>query len=158
MQRKPSALRHLVEANSYATGSCLAVAAVLLLTGGCGRSDMASVTGRVTFRGAPVPDADVRFIPANLPEAVGRTGPDGVYRLSTFRSGDGCFVGKTAVAISPWAEGFVSRPDDHLTGRKPEPPKPRPDIPERFRQPATSPLSADIVPGRQNAHDFELGG
>jgi hypothetical protein len=158
VRRNPSALSELVQAAAYSTDSWLAASAMLLLAlAGCGRSDIATVTGRVTFRGAAVPDADVRFILANRPEAVGRTGPGGVYHLSTFRRDDGCFVGKATVAISPWAEGFESRPDDHLTGRKPEPPMPRPDIPERYRQPHTSPLSADIVPGRQNVHDFELG-
>ena len=158
VRRNPSALSELVQAAAYSTDSWLAASAMLLLAlAGCGRSDIATVTGRVTFRGAADGLGAVGDNETYVSIGHRRTGPGGVYHLSTFRRGDGCFVGKAAVAISPWAEGFESRPDDHLTGRKPEPPRPRPDIPERYRQPPTSPLSADIVPGRQNVHDFELG-
>jgi hypothetical protein len=123
---------------------------------GCGKSEMAAVSGRVTFNQAAVPDAVVRFIPSGHPEAFGRTDGEGVYRLTTVRKGDGCFLGEARVVIVPWVEGFEPRADDAVTGRKPPPVKPRPDIPRRYRQAASSPLTVTITPDGENIHDFEL--
>jgi len=134
-------------------------AIVLLLPAaaiGCGKSEMAAVSGRVTFNQAAVPGAVVRFIPSGHPEAFGRTDGEGVYRLTTVRKGDGCFLGEARVVIVPWIEGFEPRADDAVTGRKPPPVKPRPDIPRRYRQAASSPLTVTITPDGENIHDFEL--
>lgn len=135
---------------------CVFLSGMLAVAGGCGRSDIVRVTGRVTHGGAAVPDAVMRFIPANRPEAIGRTDADGVYSLSTFQKGDGCFIGNARVVVIPWETPFESLPDDHLTGRKPPPGKQRPDIPLRFRQAHTSPLSVDVIAGQKNEHNFSL--
>lgn len=123
---------------------------------GCGKSDLVAVTGRVTFKQAAVPDAVVRFIPAGYPEAFGRTDADGVYQLTTVRKGDGCFPGEARIVIVPWVEGFEPRADDAVTGRKPPPVKPRPDIPARYRQAVSSPLTVTVSPDGDNVHNLEL--
>ena len=128
---------------------------VLLLAGGvgCGPPLMGPVSGRVTFKGKPVPMAVVCFQPASRPMAVGVTDNEGRYRLSTKISFDGAYGGKHRVGIYPWTLGFGEEPLDPAYTPLPEN---RADIPEQYRAPHTSPLTADVVAGRDNTIDFEL--
>ena len=65
--------------------------------------------------------------------------------------GDGGFAGTSVVTITPWNEPF-----DSIAGGKPPPERPRPDIPERYRDAATSPLTAEVVAGKANVCDLNL--
>lgn len=124
-----------------------------LVTTGCGRRDMGRVEGWVSFQGSPVPDAVVNFQPTNQPMASGKTDADGHFVLNTFAKGDGSIGGQCQVTISP----HVELPDLYATGpSRPAPPKPRPDIPEVYRAPSTSPLTAEVLPGRRNSFEFAL--
>ncbi|MDB5390762.1 MAG: hypothetical protein JWM11_6408 [Planctomycetaceae bacterium] len=58
----------------------------LLFLSGCGGSSgpaLYSVTGNVTYKDKPVPDANVMFSPAKGPPAIGRTDDSGYFSLST---------------------------------------------------------------------------
>jgi hypothetical protein len=133
------------------------IAVVALTAGsGCGRSDMGRVSGVVTYRSKPVADAVVTFRPQNRPVATGRTDAAGRYRLSTYTAGDGAVRGENRVAITPWIPGPNLFPEP---GQPPPPwvdPK-RDDIPEKFRQEATSGLTVEVVSRKQNEFSFELG-
>ena len=122
---------------------------VILVAVGCGRSDMAKVSGTVTWQGKPVPDAIVEFVPANRPGAVGRTDAAGRYSLTTLKPGDGAFVGPVRVIVQPFVPGFD--PDKP----RPSPPS-RTDIPDRYRTADKTPLTAEVVAGKKNQFDFEL--
>ena len=125
---------------------------ICLLSAGCGgRKEMGRVSGTVTFRGQPVPDAVVRFTPQQKPPGLARTDERGHYTLNTLRKGDGGFAGTSLVTITPWSEPF-----DSIAGGKPPLERPRPDIPERYREAATSPLTAEVVAGKLNEFTFEL--
>jgi hypothetical protein len=128
---------------------------VLLLAGavGCGPPLMGPVSGRVTFNGKPVPMAVVRFQPQSRPMGVGVTDTDGRYRLSTKKPLDGAFGGHHVVSVYPWQLGVGQEPLDPAYTPLPED---RADIPDKYRAPHTSPLSADVVAGRDNMIDFEL--
>ena len=60
------------------------------------------------------------------------------------------------------ADEWVVFPEASLSGYFPDdpaytpPPENRTDIPEKYRLPYTSPLSAEVVAGRDNTVDFEL--
>lgn len=128
------------------------VVLICLLSAGCGgRKEMGRVSGTVTFRGQPVPDAVVNFSPLQKPPGLARTDERGHYTLNTLRKGDGGFAGTSVVTITPWSEPF-----DSIAGGKPPPERPRPDIPERYREAATSPLTAEVVAGQENICDLKL--
>ena len=128
------------------------VALSCLLAQGCGgRGDMGRVSGTVTYRGQPVPDAVVKVSPLQKPPGLARTDDAGRYTLNTLRKGDGGFAGTSVVTITPWIEPF-----DSIAGGKPPPESPRPDIPERYREAVTSPLRAEVVAGKDNVIDLEL--
>jgi hypothetical protein len=145
---------------SYASGAaartCVLLSAVCTLAVGCGRRDMGPVSGTVTYQGKPVPDAVVKYMAPSRPTAVGRTDAAGRYKLTTFRKGDGAYGGSHRVVAIPWMESWIELADDAQTGRKPPPVLPRPDIPERCRQPGESPLKAEVVAGKNNVINLEL--
>jgi hypothetical protein len=128
---------------------------VLLLAGavGCGPPLMGPVRGRVTFKGKPVPMAVVCFQPESRQIGVGVTDNDGRYRLSSKKPFDGAFGGRHVVSVYPWQLGLGQEPLDPAYT---PPPEDRTDIPSKYRTPHTSPLSADVVAGRDNTIDFEL--
>lgn len=136
------------------------VCAGLLVAAGCGRSDMGRVAGRVTFQGRPVPDAVLNFVPPKGPWAAGKTDADGRFTLSTFAKGDGSLAGKCQVLITPYVEpppppSSVKEPPPRPVAPRPEEDT-RPDIPKAYRAPSTSPLTADVQPGRSNSFEFTL--
>ena len=124
---------------------------VSLLIGvtGCGNPGMAKVSGTVTFRGTPVPDAVVQFIPPGKPGAADRTDAEGRFSLTTLKPGDGAYVGQGRVTITPYVEWVGSDNPRPLS-------RPRPDIPDRYRTPDKTPLTAEVVAGRNNVIQLEL--
>lgn len=130
----------------------LAIAfAALALVGvtGCGNPGMTKVSGTVTWRGTPVPDAVVQFVPTSKPGAGGRTDAEGRFSLTTLKPGDGAYVGQCRVTITPYVE-WVGPDNPRPLSR------PRPDIPERYRTPDKTPLTAEVVGGKRNEFSFEL--
>src|SRR5262245_40546364 len=88
--------------------SCVVlVLAGSLVLSGCGGPEMASVKGRVTFKGKPVKDAAITFSPSAKSSedkfpgkpAVGFTDEEGNYELSTFKPRDGALVGNHRVSV-----------------------------------------------------------
>jgi hypothetical protein len=89
-----------------AIGLSLSAAMVLL---GCGGDDSGlgsryKVSGKVTYKGAPVPRGSVNFIPVKPAPPEGRAASgeikeDGSYTLSTAGGGDGALPGEYNVAI-----------------------------------------------------------
>jgi hypothetical protein len=62
---------------------------------------MASVKGKVTYKGAPVKGATVAFFGAKAPRAAaGTTNDNGEFELSTFDPGDGAVVGAHVATVS----------------------------------------------------------
>ncbi len=124
---------------------------------GCRKNDgLVPVRGTVTYRGNPLPNALVVFMPETpdvLPSS-GLTDSNGRYELMTIVPGDGANVGKHRVTIT--ARG----PDKErrgapvgLTGSNTEPGDPL--IPIKYFMPDTSGLTADVKPGGITA-DFPL--
>ena len=80
----------------------LAMAVLCAVGVGCGRSDMAEVTGTVTLDGQPLPDAFLEFAPTGGKgsTSTGRTDQAGEYELMFSRDTAGAFLGEHRVRIS----------------------------------------------------------
>ena len=115
-----------------------------------------SCTGSVEHRGQPVVGALVNFaieIPdATRPEvvhnhqAVGFTGPDGAFRLKTFRDGDGAVAGTHRVRIVIPVLADPAAPGEAL---------PAAVIPARYASFDASKLTADVTPDGPNRFVFQ---
>src|SRR5262245_61633132 len=73
---------------------------------GCsgGSQGLAVVKGKITYKGKPVPNGTVNFLPddGNKPSASGEIQPDGSYSLKTImgtRPSDGAVLGKHKVMV-----------------------------------------------------------
>lgn len=140
--------------------SALALACLLPVVSGCGHK-MAKVEGIVTLDGEPVEGATVTFIPDGSGlQASGRTGSDGVFRLSTRTTGDGVAHGTYKVIIvkatgKQYGSGEdVTDPDSlkQLYGqfvkdqrdKKKKKEKPKAIIPAVYSDPAKTDLKAQV--------------
>ncbi len=79
----------------------LLCAALLVSVAGCGSSGpaLAPVTGIVTYKGQPLPDAKVVFLPAEGRSSTGVTDANGMYELKYVDETPGAEVGRHTVKI-----------------------------------------------------------
>jgi len=113
---------------------------------------MASVSGKVTYNGKPVPLGTVVF-QANDPNghnATGAIGSDGSYTLQTEKPGDGALLVDYKVSISAIEGGEVA-----LDYVPPKPIKPKRLVPEQYENPETSGLTRKVESG-SNMFNFDL--
>lgn len=148
--------------------------ALLLAAAGCGRSPLpvAPVTGRVTVAGKPVTTGAVWFYPSTAGRpAIGQIGPDGRYTLATFTRADGALLGEHRVVVEArTVEQTFAQPPKATTDLPTDTPeyirqeleagmflgeKVTWFVPEIYAAAATTPLRADVKPGR-NSIDFDL--
>ena len=127
------------------------VVALSLCLSGCG-SGKRAVPGRpktvpvkvtVTYKGQPVADANVQFLPVSGGHAAtGMTDAQGVARLTTFDKNDGAVPGSYRVTIrkSVLVEGGSTDPD-----APPVPAKYREELPAKYGAPETSGLTAEVT-------------
>jgi hypothetical protein len=97
---------------------CLVVFAVAVLAplAGCGPGNgltLGRVSGKVTYKGQPVKNGTVFFMPDDSkgtvgPPALGSITPDGSYVMSTEASGDGVIVGSHKVGITGVEEAALT--------------------------------------------------
>ncbi len=149
---------------------CLSSAACALLLVGCtgasvdpNRPKTVPVTGTVTYNGSPVAGANVAFV-TDSPQgrgAIGVTDEAGKYSLLTFAPGDGAIPGIYRVTVSKveslgggeiseapvMAEGGVAL--DAAAA-------PKDLLPEKYKSPETSELTAEVKEGGENTFDFQL--
>lgn len=128
----------------------LQVGLLVCLLFGCGVAGpkTAIVKGTVTFKGKPVPNGTVTFVPASGHHATGEIRPDGSYTLTSFRPGDGAVPGTYKVIV-------VAMQD--MTGRLPEDrtPLPPPIVPNKYTSIATTDLTVEVKEG-ENQIDLPL--
>ena len=139
----------------WSTGlRCLAAALVIAAIGcsGSGRPDTARVTGLVTYKGQPLAEAQVSFIPAQGRPASGGTGADGRFTLTTFRANDGALLGEHTVIIAKTVPvaGQEDKPYAYPYA------KPRSVIPEKYGNLQKSPLKETVTAKGPNEFTFDL--
>jgi len=127
-----------------------------------GRVALHPASGQVLFRGQPLADVQVVFRPAGpekpglAPVPIGRTDPEGKFRLTT-SVGDvgslpeGAPAGDYLVGIS------TPRPSDSVDFLRKDAPKATPDVLRgRYADPGTSGLKATIKPRPNALEPFDL--
>jgi hypothetical protein len=126
------------------------VLGVALVASGCGQKfpRTAIVRGKVTYKGKPVPNGTVNFIPAAGKDASGEIQSDGSYTLTSYRPGDGAIPGKYSVVIVAMQDNSTRLPED----RSPLPP---PIVPVKYTSLATSDLKAEVE-DKENTINFDL--
>jgi hypothetical protein len=117
-------------------------------------------TGMVSHRGQPLAGALVNFaiqIPdAKRPDvvhthqAVAFTGPDGNFRLKTFREGDGAVAGTHSVRIA------IPVATDPTEFNEPSRRAPASVISKRYADFKSSGLTAEVTPAGPNRFEFTL--
>lgn len=144
--------------------TALSFSFLLAMLSGCGGADQPKtvpVTGKVTYNGDAIAGAQVTFRGGGH-TALGVTGPDGTFKLSTFGDGDGATLGeknvtvakRTTVGSSGSAPGGGMTMDEALAaserGETPEPPKVEQLLPEKYSDPNTSGLKFTVEKGSNN--------
>jgi hypothetical protein len=125
---------------------------------GCGSgSKTASVSGRVTYKDKPVPNANVSFTPEEGTgrAAAGLTDTAGRYTLGTFTASDGAPPGKYRVHITAYGPSRPAKPGETGSGMPGEMMTGDPLIPKKYFQPDTSGLTHEVKRGRNTAN-FDL--
>jgi hypothetical protein len=139
--------------NRWGKSRIVAVAALgslgLAFSGcGSGRPDTFQVTGTVIYRGQPLADAAVMFIPKNARPACGNTDAQGRFTLLSFSPDDGAVIGEHVVCVSKRTHGSkgseksMINPDMKLV------------VPEKYTSPLTSPLRVTVT--KNGPNDFRL--
>ena len=132
------------------TSGWVLVLLLLASVAGCGPSRPATtrVSGLVTFKGAPVAEADVNFIPADGRPASGRTDAEGRFSLSTFVPGDGVLPGEHVVTVSKQVakDGDSDDPYREFIDL----------LPPAYGSLQTSPLRATVEAGGSHDLTFDL--
>lgn len=143
--------------------------AVFMCLPGCDSSGVktAPVTGVVTYKGAPLKAANIKFLPADGPMAVGMTDDNGKFKLTT-NGRPGATIGLHKVVITKMTGGVEAsaapsnpKPDDMMKMQKEAMGKkntgPKSEIPESYANPDTSKLTADVsAKGADNEFSFDL--
>ncbi len=126
--------------------------------GGSGAPELAPAGGCLTYRGNPLANALVTFASESGARiSYSTTDKFGRYQLGTFRPGDGAVVGKQRVTVV--AQGPRRLPPSGTlgAGMPGGPSLPGlPLIPEKYFDPATSGLTAEVHAGASNVFDIEL--
>jgi hypothetical protein len=156
----------------------LLVGSALLCVLGCSSDDglgtRYTVSGTVTYKGEPVPKADISFVPFGKDAAKqGASGQieNGSYSLSTLSPGDGALPGEYKVTVSAREvdEAKLKADSEALAVKHGLPKTPmmppelqakankvaKSSLPKKYESPGTSDLSAKVEE-HSNRLDFEL--
>ena len=108
------------------------------------------VQGKVTYKGEPVPKGTITFQPDQGQPSVADIQPDGTYRLSTFKEGDGAVAGHHRVFV------IANTADPtKIPGSSPGWTPPKDLVPTKYNKPETSGLKA-TVSEEQKEYNFDL--
>lgn len=144
---------------------------------GCGgggdtaRPKTATVSGKVTYKGAAVEGAVVTFSVVGAPRvATGETNASGEFRLTTFDTNDGAIIGDHSVTISKNKAGaggteemtaesyaeMMAKAKDAQRGIPGVDPEQKGELPVRFANAGESGLTRTVVAGEANVFNFDL--
>ncbi len=107
---------------------------------GCTPSDqlfVAPIGGTVTYKGKPVPNGTVMFMPAAGPAATGELDPEGRFKLTTYSPGDGAILGSHAVSVTALEEMKDVLPEQRSG-------LPKPIVPEKYLSHTTSGIKIEV--------------
>jgi len=152
---------------------CLVIVASLVLVG-CGGGDGAKrvpvfkVTGNVTLKGEPLPQAIVTFSPKEgQPVAFGMSNDAGEFTLTTYDTGDGAAAGNYVVVVSKSAASSSTTDVGHSADpafvasvqsghNASTSPTSGSLIPGAYSDATKTPLKAVVDPDGENDFTFEI--
>lgn len=127
---------------------------VVVLSGCFGEnSGIVPVSGTITFKGKPLPNASITFTPEDSASrtAVGSTDKDGKYQLTSFNINDGAKIGKYKVSVRAEEGGDSNlKPADTIDFARG-----KIITPLKYSKAETSGLFADVT-NKKNIIDFQL--
>jgi hypothetical protein len=145
-------------------GSYWAVlAAGVLFVAGCGSKsglDMVPIRGEVTYKGKPLTDGSVVYMPVEATgrQATGKIQPDGTFQLTTRQANDGAVKGQYKIVVyatkTP-SEELPSR-EETETAKRRGPTQPTYAIPEKYTNPETSGLTDAVDEKHSGFKKIEL--
>lgn len=129
-------------------------ATLALMALGCGSGsefpETLPVSGKVTYKGQPVPKGTITFQPDQGQVATAPIQPDGSYQLSTFAPNDGALPGHHKVMVLA-NDGA----DNMMPGSSPGYKTPKDLVPKKYSSLATSGLAADVIKDKKE-YNFDL--
>jgi hypothetical protein len=149
-------------------GVCLAIAVAFAAVGlvGCGGSTMPKIypaTGTVTWKGQPLADATVSFVPSVGAPSDGKTDAQGKFTIMT-NGKPGARAGACKVTVSKFSGAAPSMPaaptpEDMMKmyEKKKKGEVEKGEIPAKYGRPDTSGLTAEVTTdGAKNVFPFDL--
>lgn len=120
--------------------------------------DLAPVSGKITIAGQPPQYlGQITFYPTDgRRAAIGIVQPDGTFKLTTFKDGDGAFVGEHRVAIAISRQETPTPKGKGLTGEGAVPSGVVWIVPEQYADETKSGLTATVERVERNEIDFPL--
>ena len=150
-----------------ATILILALSAASLAGCDAGKPSLATVHGKVTYKGEPLKAGNVLFLPVVKSEdgldhpSAGVLKEDGTYELTTFVPGDGAAVGEHKVSVIA-LEGGPAGAAELYDGSEVKETKVNGKritmkslVPDKYKSPETTPLTKKVEPG-DNTIDLKL--
>lgn len=138
---------------------CALALAGALVTVGCGtekveRPETVPVSGTIMYNGEPVGSANVIFRHKDgQSSSYGKTDAQGRFQLQTFEANDGARPGEYVVSVQKYEITKPELPEEHPDYVPPPPPKPL--VPEKYMDPKTSGLTANVQDAENN-FNFDL--
>lgn len=119
-----------------------------VVSAGCGPDGKATVevTGKVTFKGAPVTEGQVTFLAEDGYSATAELDSSGKFTIETLQ------VGKYTVSVNPPALTEAPSEDPSKMGK----PKQYKNIPQGYRNETTSDLTAEVTADGENNFTFDM--
>ena len=131
--------------NSRTIGRLAALGLVLVLAAGCGGPRFVKVTGKVLYKGQPVPSTQVRFMPDNGERpSNGLTDDDGNFSLRYSRTQDGAPPGQYTVFLT-----YVPSNEEETHVIPPKASKELKAVIAKYGNLSTSPLHYEITKNGQ---------
>ena len=116
-------------------------------TVGCGSAtNLAPVTGTVTYQGKPLEQGAINFYPKQGRPTRGTIKDGKIVEVTSFQPGDGAPIGELKVAVQSVKPDYKDKSGMATISI----------LPAKYGDPATSGLSATIERGKQNTLVFEL--
>jgi hypothetical protein len=140
------------------------LAAAALAATGCSpapsdRPKTVPVRGLVNYKGQPLAGAKVNFFNQQANRtAIGETGGDGRFTLTTFEPGDGAVPGPQQVTVRKFDVIDRAKPGyDYVEKGETAPlPEEKWHTPKKYATPGTSGLTAEVTDGGPNDFTFDL--
>jgi hypothetical protein len=131
--------------------AAMVLTVLLLSLSSCsdGRPKRFAVTGEVTYRGQPVNEAQVMFMPKGGRPALGVTDAEGRFTVTSFTVGDGAVCGEHIVCVSktvPDPNGDPKLPYARTLSV----------LPQRYASYTSSPLKATVTASGPNDFHFDV--